>query len=80
MSSLPGITGVWIASLFDKVMHEVNVTLLHEHYSKDVSSKAVIDARSVVPWKVKQTVLTQEDIKVLRNCSRHLTWEEVCKV
>ena len=69
---------VWMASLFDPVTHEANVTVLHEHYSKDVSSKAVIDARSAVPWKVKRTVLTQEVIRVLRNCNRNLPWKEVC--
>ena len=69
---------VWMANLFDRVTHEVNVTVMHEHYSKDVSSKAVIDARSAVPWKVKRTILTQEVIRVLRNCSRNLPWKEVC--
>ena len=69
---------VWMTSLFDPVTHEVNVKVLHEHYSKDVASKAVIDARSAVPWKVKRTVLTQEVIRVLRNCSRNLPWGEVC--
>ena len=70
---------VWLASLFDSVTHEVNATVLHEHYSKEVSSKAVIDSRSAVPWKVKRTVLTQEVIRVLRNCSRYLPWVETCR-
>ena len=29
--------GVWITSLSDKVMHDVNVKLLHEQYFKDIS-------------------------------------------
>ena len=59
---------IWLASMFDSVTQEMKATLLHEHYTKNVSSKAVIDARSAVPWKVKRTVLTQEVIRVLRNC------------
>ena len=31
-----------------------------------------------MPWKDKRTILTQEIIRVLRNCSRHLPWKEVC--
>ena len=50
---------------------------VHERNSKNVSSKAVIDAKSAVPWKVKRTILTQEVIRVLRNCSRNLPWTEV---
>ena len=70
---------VWMETQFDQVTHEVSVNILHEYYSKEVSSKAVIDARSAVPWKMKRTVLTQEVIRILRNCSRRLPWSEVCK-
>ena len=63
---------VWMANLFDRVTHEVNVTVMHEHYYNNVSSKSVIDARSAVPWKVKRTILNQEVITVIRNCSRSL--------
>ena len=70
---------VWMETQFDQVIHEVSVNILHEYYSKEVSSKAVIDARSAVPWKMKRTVLTQEVIRILRNCSRRLPWIEVCK-
>ena len=70
---------VWMETQFDQETHEVNVNVLHEYYSKEVSSKAVIDARSAVPWKMKRTVLTQEVIRILRNCSRRLPWREVCK-
>ena len=45
---------------FDEVTHEVSVNILHEYYSNEVSSKAVLDVRSAVPWKKKRTVLTQE--------------------
>ena len=69
---------VWLASMFDEVTHESRVLVLHEYYHKDVASRAVINARSAVPWRDKRTILTQEILRVLRNCSRHLPWGEVC--
>ena len=70
---------VWMEAQFDQVTHEVSVYVIHEYYSKEVSSKAVIDARSAVSWKMKRTVLTQEIVRILRNCSKRLAWSEVCK-
>ena len=49
--------------------------ILHEFFSKDVSSKAVINARSAMAWTSKRTILTQEVLRVLLNCSRLLPWE-----
>ena len=69
---------VWLASVFDRVSHDTSVFIMHEYYHKDVASRAVIHARSAVPWKDKRTILTQEILRVLRNCSRRLPWEEVC--
>ena len=43
---------------------------------KDVAFKAVLNARSVVPYSMKRTVLTQEALRVLPNC-RELPWEKV---
>ena len=70
---------VWMTRRFDEVTHEVTVAILHEFYSKDVASKAVINSRSAVPEKMKRTVLTQEVIRVLRNCSTLLPWRDICK-
>ena len=64
--------------MYDEVTHESRVLVLHEYYHKDVASRAVINARSAVPWRDKRTILTQEILRVLRNCSRHLPWGEVC--
>ena len=69
---------VWLAKVFDAVTHDSPVLIIHEFYHKDVASRAVIDARSAVPWKAKRTILTQEVLRVLRNCSKHLQWKEVC--
>ena len=51
--------------------------ILHEHYAKPMSSKAVIYARSAMSWKVKRTVLTQEALRIMLNCSRSLPWKVV---
>ena len=69
---------VWLASIFDETIHESRVLVLHEYYHKDVASRAVISARSAVPWRDKRTILTQEVLRVLRNCSKYLPWSEVC--
>ena len=47
--------------------------------TKDVSSKAVINARSAVSEKSKRTVLTQEVLRVLLNTSTLLPWSNVVK-
>ena len=43
--------------------------IVHEFYAKDVSSKSVINAESALSWQQKRTVLTQEMLRVLLNCS-----------
>ena len=47
---------------------------MHEHYAKAVSSKSVVSAKSAFPWKDKRTVLTQDALRTLLNCSRDLPW------
>ena len=39
--------------------------IIHEFYTKDVSSKSVINAKSAFSWRQKRTVLTQELLRVL---------------
>ena len=51
--------------------------ILHEFYSKDIASKAVIHARSALSWKQKRTVLTQEILRVMLNCSEEISWEVI---
>ena len=45
---------------------------LHEFYSKDVASKCVVNGKSAMSWSCKRTILTQEVLRILRNCSREL--------
>ena len=42
-----------------------------------MASKAVIHASSAIPFKMKQTVLTQEMLRVLLHCSNMIPWERV---
>ena len=51
-----------------------NNRVLHEYYSKPVSSKSVIDAQSAMPLKDKRTVLTQDLLRVIMRCSPDLPW------
>ena len=53
--------------------------MVHEFYSKDISSKAVIHAKSALPWQQKRTVLTQEMLRVMLNCSEDVPWEIIVK-
>ena len=48
---------------------------MHEYYMKPVSSVAVIDARSTLPWRTKRTILVQQTVRILRNCSEELPWD-----
>ena len=64
---------VWIEKVIDSNVYRI----MHEFYMKDVSSKAVIDARSALSWDVKRTVLTQEVLRIMLNCSKELEWDKV---
>ena len=52
--------------------------LVYEHYEKEMTSKAVIHAKSAVSTQTKKTVLTQEVLRILLHCSKHVEWETVC--
>ena len=52
---------------------------MHEHYAKDVSSKMVINAKSALPMGTKRTVLVQDGLRILLNCSRDLPWKNKAK-
>ena len=44
---------------------------------KPMSSIAVLDSRSAMAWSTKRTVLTQDALRIILNCSRELQWEIV---
>ena len=64
---------VWV----EKMVDSDRFVVMHEFYMKNASSKSVISARSALPWSVKITVLTQEVLRILLNCSKDLPWERV---
>ena len=57
---------------------EGRLSVVYEHYEKEMATKAVIHAESALPMKTKRTVLTQEMLRILLHCSRLLPWETVC--
>ena len=68
-----------MSTTYNEVDHGTTVNILHDFYYKELATKAVINSRAAVPEKMKRTVLTQEILRILRNCSKLLPWEEVCK-
>ncbi|KAL8613584.1 hypothetical protein ACOMHN_022003 [Nucella lapillus] len=48
--------------------------IMHEYYYKEVATRAVVDARSAMPWRDKRTVITQDILRVLLRCSPDLPW------
>ena len=46
---------------------------------KDVSSRAVINERSSHPKSMKKNVLVNEALRILRNSSEFLKWEETAE-
>ena len=62
----------WLSHNVGPETREPVMKMIHEHYTKEVSSKAVVNARSALTWKTKRTIHTQEIVRILRNCSRSL--------
>ena len=52
--------------------------ILYKHYEKEMTTKAVIHAKSALPIETKGTVLTQEVLRILLHCSKYLEWNRVC--
>ena len=48
---------------------------MYEHYTKEVATKAVINAKSALPTESKRTILTQELLRIMTNCSENLQIE-----
>ena len=65
---------VWIGEIATNT-HKV----ITSHYMKDVSTRAVINERSSHPQNMKMNVLTNEALRILRNCNRYLQWDETAE-
>ena len=46
------------------------------HYMKGVSSRAVINSNSSHPTNMKRSVMINEVMRILKNCSKYLDWRE----
>ena len=70
---------VWVEQKEKEVQgsNQMMSVIMYELYAKEIASKAVIDARSAMSTSVKRTVLTQEVLHVLLNCSPLLPWANV---
>ena len=53
--------------------------ILYEFYAKKIATKMVLPARSAIPWRDKRNILTQEVIRILKNCSLSLPWKTKSK-
>ena len=62
---------VWIGEVGNDTYKVVT-----SHYMKDVSTRAVINERSSHPENMKRNVLTNEVLRILRNCNEYHPWNE----
>ena len=51
--------------------------IMHEFYRKSMASRTLMMRRSAMPKTMKRSVLTQEGIRILRNCSEDIPWQRV---
>ena len=62
----------WIADVAEVMK------IVYEHCEKEMTTKAVIQAKSALSSEAKRTVLSQEMLWILLHCSKHVAWEVVC--
>ena len=63
-----------------KVWIGENQLIMYQFYRKDMASRLLMMSRSAMPHKMKINVLTQEAIRILRNCSGKMKWKEVANI
>jgi hypothetical protein len=51
--------------------------ILYGFYINSMASKAVVNARSALPWGTRKTVNTASPESTILNCTRLLPWENV---
>ena len=49
--------------------------IMYEYYEKEINSKWMIHAEAALAMQSKRTILTQQLLRVLLNCSEDLPWE-----
>ena len=60
---------MWIGNV------EHRTLILYEHYEKPMATKCVVHKNSAIPLTMKRTILTQEALRILLHCSKHLPWD-----
>jgi len=68
---------VWIQEV--EIENVKQRRILHEYYDKEVSSKLLIHRRAALSLNEKRTILTQQCLRILLNCSPELSQEIVEK-
>ena len=68
---------VWLERIrISENNNEENKTrIMYEHYRKSMASNMTVHARSAIPMSQKRNIMTQEVIRILKNCSQELPWE-----
>ena len=59
-------------------MEKIHITnqVYYEFYRKPMSNRQLMMSQSAMPEKVKRITLTQETIRILRNCHLDLPWKD----
>ena len=68
---------VWIEDI--ETENGIKRKIMHEYYSKDVSSKLLIHRDAALSLNVKRTVLTQQCLRIMLNCSPLLSQEKIAE-
>ena len=70
---------VWVEQREKEVQgsNQMVSMIMYEFYTKEIASKALVNARSAMSASVKRTVLSQAVLRVLLNCSPLLPWANV---
>ena len=62
-------------SQHNKEVQKNKKAIRYEHYRKSMASRMTVHERSAIPANQKRNILTQEVIRILKNCSQELPWE-----
>lgn len=58
---------------------DIGTIIYYEFYRKPMANRLLMLHSSAIPEKIKRTTLTQEVIRILRNCQPDLPWEQKIK-
>ena len=73
---VPGNQVTKCIPILDTQMEVVDGQIIHHHFSKPMASLEITHSRSAMSKSAKLSILVQEGIRRIRNCSPTLPWEE----